>query len=225
MLVIIGIQAVTRTTRTGTFDCPECDARRPFARKRVQRRFTLFFVSMLPLDALGEYVECQHCRGTFRTGVLDDDPAAPQERLTAEFRPAMLRIMLLMMLEDGRVERSEQQMILDLNRKLTGRSVPLDVIDGHLDAVRAGPGTAADYAASIAPLLNDHGKEMVLKAAFAVAVADHELHQKERKVLHEIGRALDMTAGHIRETLAECADAAARELGADAGDDVGSGPG
>lgn len=213
MLVIIGIQAVTRTTGTGMFHCPECDARRPFARKRVQRRFTLFFVSMLPLDALGEYVECQHCRGTFRTSVLDRDPAdADGERLTAEFRPAMLRIMLLMMLEDGRVERSEQQMILDLNRKLTGRSVPLDVIDGHLDAVRAGPGTAADYAASIAPLLNEPGKEMVLKAAFAVAVADRDLHDREREALHEIGRALGMTAGHIRETLAECADAAARDL-------------
>lgn len=215
MLAIIGIRPITRTTRRGVFHCPECDARRPFARQRVQRRFTVFFVPMLPLDDLGEYVECEHCRGTFRTTVLDRDPADPRADFAAEFRPAVLRIMLLMMMEDGRVEPSEQRMIIDLNRKLTGKSLPMDAIDEHLDAVRAGPRTAADYARRIAPLLNDQGKEMVLKAAYAVAVADRQVHPAERSLLHDIGRALAMTPPHIRDVIAESTSLAAQELGVD----------
>lgn len=215
MLVIIGIRPITRTTRRGVFECPECAAPRPFARQRVQRRFTVFFVSMLPLDDLGEYIECQHCRCTFRTSVLEIDPAQPRSAFAAEFRPAVLRIMLLMMMEDGRVDISEQRMILDLNRKLTGQSLPLDAIDEHLDAVRAGPGTAPHYARRIAPLLNDQGKEMVLKAAFAVAVADHDVHPSERRLLHDIGRALAMTPAHVRAVIAESAELAAQELGAE----------
>jgi uncharacterized tellurite resistance protein B-like protein len=207
--VIIGIRPITRTTQRGTFRCPECDVRRPFTRQRVQRRFTVFFVAMLPLDELGEYIECEHCRGTFRTSVLDRDPGAPVSDFAAEFRPAVLRIMLLMMMVDGRIDVSEQRMILDLNRRLTGRSIPLDDIDAHLDAVRAGPRTAADYARKIAPLLNDHGKEMVLKAAFAVAVADRQVHESERALLHDIGRALAMTPAHIRDVIAESTRAAA----------------
>jgi uncharacterized tellurite resistance protein B-like protein len=209
VFVIIGIRPITRTTRRGTFHCPECGVRRPFARQRVQRRFTVFFVAMVPLDDLGEYIECEHCRGTFRTSILHGDPARPPSDFAAEFRPAVLRIMLLMMMVDGRIEVSEQRMILDVNRRLTGRSIPLDAIDAHLDAVRAGPRTAADYARQIAPLLNDHGKEMVLKAAFAVAVADRQVHDSERDLLHEIGRALAMSPSHVRDVIAESSAAAA----------------
>jgi uncharacterized tellurite resistance protein B-like protein len=208
---MIGVRPITRTVGRGQFFCPECAARRPYLRQRVQRRFTLFFVSVIPLDELGEYVECGHCHGTFRTTILD--AAAAQERFSAEFRPAVLRIMLLMMMEDGRVERSEQAMILDVNRKITGQVLPLDVIDEHLAAVRRGPGSAEDYARQIAPLLNEMGKEMVLKAAFAIAVADRQVHELERRLLHRIGRALDMSAGHIRAVLAESVAAAARDLG------------
>jgi tellurite resistance protein len=197
LLAVIGIRPITRTTARGTFVCPECRVLRTYVRQRVQRRLVLFFVSMLPLDELGEYVECEQCRSTFRTTTL-----------AAEFRPAVLRIMMLMMMEDGRIRESEQRMILDLNRKLTGEAPSLEAMDEHLDAVRTGPGTATDYARSIAPFLNEPGKELVLKAAFAVAVADRQVHPTERTLLHEIGRALHMSPGHIRAVIAECSELA-----------------
>jgi tellurite resistance protein len=211
LLAVIGIRPITRTTARGTFVCPECRVLRTYVRQRVQRRLVLFFVSMLPLDELGEYVECEQCRSTFRTTTLAADPARPADPrvpLAAEFRPAVLRIMMLMMMEDGRIRESEQRMILDLNRKLTGEAPSLEAMDEHLDAVRTGPGTATDYARSIAPFLNEPGKELVLKAAFAVAVADRQVHPTERTLLHEIGRALHMSPGHIRAVIAECSELA-----------------
>jgi tellurite resistance protein len=213
MLVILGTLPVTRTKGRGDFFCPECQARRPYAHRQVHKRFAVFFVSLLPLDQLGEYVECQQCRGTFRTTVLDRDPDHLRRRFDAEFRPAVLRIMLLMMMEDGQIEPSEKRMIADLNERLTGRALSPEEIDEHAEAVRAAGRSAVDHARSVAPLLNDQGKEMVLKAAFSVAVADGRLHAAERSLMHAIGRALDMSRGHVREVLTESVAAAAELLG------------
>lgn len=236
MLVILGTTAVTRTRGRGEFVCPECGVRRPYAHQRVQKRFAIFYVSILPLDELGEYIECQDCRGTFRTTVLDDPaadarqapagsattpPVAPaaggdgdaapgsrRRRFDAEFRPAVLRIMILMMMIDGRIEPSEKRMIIDLNHRLTGRMLSIEEIDEHVEAVREAGRSAVDHARTVAPLLNDLGKELVLKAAFSVAVADRRIHGSERALLTGIGRALGLSATHVRSVVAESTAAA-----------------
>jgi tellurite resistance protein len=213
VLVILGPTPVTRTRGRGDFFCPECGGRRPYARQRVQKRFALFFVSVLPLDELGEYVECQACRGTFRTTVLDHGPEHVRDRFQAEFRAAVLRIMLLMMMVDGRVEPSEKRMIIDLNQRLTGRALTMDDLEEHLRAIADAGMTALDFARTAAPLLNDPGKEMVLKAAYAVAVADGRVHPAERTLFHSLGRALAMSPGHIRAVLMESAALATELLG------------
>jgi DnaJ-domain-containing protein 1 len=211
MLVILGITPVTRTVGRGEFACPECDALRPYAHHKVQQRFVLFFVAVLPLDELGEYIECQRCRGTFRPTVLDREAPAPPP--AAEFRTAFLRIMLLMMLQDGRIESSERRMIQDVHQRLSGRELSDGAIEEHLDAVVIDGLSAQDYACEVAPLLNDLGKEMVLKAAFSVAVADGLLHASERELCQQIGRALAMSSGHIEAVLSESMTAAAELLG------------
>jgi tellurite resistance protein len=215
--MILGRKLVTRTLGRGDFFCPECETRRPYSHQRVQARFAVFYVSVLPLDELGEYLECGACRGTFRTAVLDHqgerrpDRDHIRRRFEAEFRPAVLRIMILMMMVDGRIDAREKRMIIDVNERLTGRTLSLEAIDEHSDAVRLAGRSALDYATSVAPLLNEPGKELVLKAAFSVAVADGRVQEVERTLMHRLGRALGMSAGHVRAVLAE-STAAATEL-------------
>lgn len=193
--------------------CPECQVRGPYAHQKVQQRFAVFFLSLLPLDELGEYIECQRCGGTFRTAVLEDE--GPGQAVSAEFRPAVLRIMLLMMVEDGGVAQSEKRMIQDLNRRLVGRELSLESLDEHLETVVRAGSSAVDYARDVAPFLNELGKELVLKAAFSVAVADGRIHPTERVLLQQIGRALSMSSTHIRGVLTESLSIAADLLGGD----------
>jgi tellurite resistance protein len=207
MLVILGVVPVTRTVGRGEFLCPECQLRGPYAHRRVEQSFAIFFISVLPLDELGEYLECQRCGGTFGTGALDHSPQG--RPASAEFRPAVLGIMLLMMLEDGRIEESEKAMIQELNQRLVGRALSADSLQAHLDQVARSGRSAVDYAREVAPRLNELGKELVLKAAFSVAVADGTLHASERALLERIGRALCMSPSHIRGVLDESMGAAA----------------
>lgn len=212
--MILGRMLVTRTTGRGEFYCPECDARRSYSHLKVQERFAVFYVSVLPLDERGEYIECEACRGTFRTAVLEQGDASGRDRgdvrrrFEAEFRPAVLRIMILMMMADGRIAESEKRMIIDLNERLTGRKLSFAAIDEHIAALVGAGRSALDYAATVAPLLNEPGKELVLKAAFSVAVADGRIHESERALLHRLGRALGMSAGHVRAVLSESTAAA-----------------
>jgi tellurite resistance protein len=114
-----------------------------------------------------------------------------------------------MMMIDGRIEPSEKRMIIDLNHRLTGRMLSMEEIDEHVEAVREAGRSAIDHARTVAPLLNDLGKELVLKAAFSVAVADRRIHGSERALLTGIGRALGLSATHVRSVVAESTAAAA----------------
>ncbi len=70
-LIIFGRRGVTGTKGQGTFQCPACQTDQPYAHKHVRRFFTLYFIPLIPLGTVGEYVECGRCKGTFKPAVLD----------------------------------------------------------------------------------------------------------------------------------------------------------
>jgi len=69
-LIIFGSRSVTGSMGTGSFDCPRCGADRPYDHKRVRRFFTLYFIPLIPMETLGEYIECGGCGGTYKPEVL-----------------------------------------------------------------------------------------------------------------------------------------------------------
>ena len=70
MIFIFGTRNVGTTKDQGTFYCPECQGYRPYKHKRVRRFISLYFLPVIPLDKLGEYVECQECGKRFDESVL-----------------------------------------------------------------------------------------------------------------------------------------------------------
>ena len=71
MFIIWGWRAVKALLGTGTFYCPRCQGDRGYRHFAARRWFTLFFIPMIPLKALGTYVECDVCHGTFVESVLE----------------------------------------------------------------------------------------------------------------------------------------------------------
>jgi zinc-ribbon family len=63
-MIIWGSRGITSSLAKGFFHCPRCDQQRSYDHKKVRRFFTLFFIPLIPLESLGEYVECQFCKGT-----------------------------------------------------------------------------------------------------------------------------------------------------------------
>ena len=85
-LIIFGTRGVTMSVATGKFNCPGCDQTRTYVHNRVRRFFTLYFIPLIPLDVIGEYVECQHCTDTYNPSVLDFDPVKSERSMDGELR-------------------------------------------------------------------------------------------------------------------------------------------
>jgi hypothetical protein len=79
MFIIWGWRAVKALLGTGTFYCPRCQGDRCYRHFAARRWFTLFFIPMIPLKALGSYVECDVCHGTFVEPVLEAPTVAQFE--------------------------------------------------------------------------------------------------------------------------------------------------
>ncbi|MCC6524243.1 MAG: hypothetical protein IT373_16410 [Polyangiaceae bacterium] len=69
-LIIFGSKAVTSCVTTGEFDCPYCHGRQPFKHMRVRKFFTLYWIPLIPLGVLTEYLQCQSCFGKYKPSLL-----------------------------------------------------------------------------------------------------------------------------------------------------------
>jgi hypothetical protein len=68
--VFFGSRAVTYTIGKGSFHCPGCHCDQPYLHRRARRFFTLYFIPLIPLEKIGDFVECQMCRQRWQPLVL-----------------------------------------------------------------------------------------------------------------------------------------------------------
>lgn len=196
-MIIFGSRGVTMTQRTGQFHCPSCQSEREYSLKHVRRFFTLYFIPLIPLDKLGEYVECLSCKDTYKPNVLNYRPGPTREEFEAEYHAAIKVTMILMLLADADIDKSEIETIADIYRRITGRELDKQKLVEEIWATHAAGKGMADILQKLQGSLNDSGKELVLKAAILVAKADGHVHEKERALLMQIGKDLGMSDAHV----------------------------
>jgi len=210
--IIWGTRGVTSTAESGQFHCPQCNGRRSYAHKNVRRFFTLFFIPLIPLDKLGDYVECQTCRSSFNSRVLSFDPGAEQKRFEAEFQIAVKRVLVLMALADGVIDDKETEMIQSIYTKVTSSEITLTEINSEIEVARNDKRGVNQFLTKMAGTLNASGKELVLQAAFFIAAADGEFQKEEVAMLESIGKSLQMTPAHISGVLQQVTSQPPAEL-------------
>ncbi len=200
-MIIFGTRGVTYKHQAGGFFCPLCRGDADYKAKRVRRFFTLYFIPVIPLDLLGEYVECQGCQGTFDNAVLEYDPRAESAAFEAEFHKAIRQTMVQMVIADGVVEDEELVTLREIYQGLTGIDLETEALRQECESTQA-----TDIAAVVggfAGRLNENGKEMVLSAAVQVATSDDDFADEERDLVLAIGKSLEMSSAHVKGVLAE----------------------
>ena len=202
-LIIFGTRGVTYSAAQGQFHCPECGMQRPYAHKRVRRFFTLYFIPIIPLDLLGEYIECGGCEGTYKESVLSYDPSQAAAGEEARFREAIKRTMVMMMLADGAIDEAEVQTIREIFGKIAGRTIERAEVDQEIQQAKGDRRSVEEYLGGVVGMLNEKGKELVVKAAFFVAAADGKFDESEKALLARIAKALQMTSAHFNGIVQE----------------------
>lgn len=202
-MIIFGTRGLTTTPEKGTFYCPQCASTQPYNYKRVRRFFTLYFIPLIPLDKLGEYIECPTCQGTFDVSILDYDPASETQQIEAFFFIAVKQVMIAMLLADGVIDDEEVKMLQSHYREITGTEIPEDELREEIAVVHASGSSAIEMVQNIVPHLNNSGKETVMRAAYAIAAADGRIDESEQVFFAELGKALELTPAHAAGILQE----------------------
>lgn len=197
-MIIYGSKTSPTTVNRGTFHCPVCRGSQPYHLERIRKYFTLYFIPLFPTETIAEFVECQRCRGTFHVDVLEYDPAVENHRIRAQFEIAILHTLSMMLLADGMVEASEVEAIGNIYRSVTGQEVTPEDIQASLSEIQGNPGSPLVFLEELAPHLNEHGKELVVKAAICLAAADGSFADEEVATLNELAGALQMSPAHFK---------------------------
>jgi tellurite resistance protein len=203
LFLLFGTKGVRTGTGRGQFTCPRCRATREYRAFSVQRHAHLFFIPVVPIGSPAEYVECGSCHATFVPEVLTLAASASQEVLTAEFQKAMVAIMIAVGRADGRLDEVERDRIGAVYQQIASCELAEDLFQAEMRRVTAWRFNLKTVVSQVRQRLNDHGRELVLRSAALIALADGRLQPKERDMLLEIARDLEMTRAHMRGVFAE----------------------
>lgn len=94
MIIIWGLRVVWSTIATGVFHCRKCGGDRNYRHRSGRRFFTLFFIPIIPLNKVGEHVQCVTCKTRYVTEVLQAPTVASMQAAVTEGVRAMVSVML-----------------------------------------------------------------------------------------------------------------------------------
>jgi len=203
MFIIYGTKGVASDVGMSHFACPGCaGVERTLIRKSVRRYFTLFFIPLIPLDRLGEYLECGHCGGQYDERVLTEHPAVSEERNQAAFIEHLKRISVYTALADGQVNPAETDMIRAIYRDRSGVTLSQSDVEQELNLARLGRRGLSNYPRLFKGELDDDARYEVIQTILAVANADGPLGDEERRFLGEVAQEMGLSQADLSQIIA-----------------------
>lgn len=200
-MTLFGTKGIKSFIDQGQFICPQCADTRSYKHKKVTQFFTFLFIPVLPTRRLGDYIECQTCKGTFVSQALAYDPAKNQNEFQAQYEQAMRHSMILMMLADGIIEDDEMAMVQKIINKYGHHDISMDELNELVTQVRLSKEPVSTYLSKITPSLNEHGKETIIKCGLEVAHSDGHFDEAELAMIHEMGEVMEMSKSHLKDIL------------------------
>ena len=191
MLIIFGLRVFYRTIAQGTFYCRRCGGDRQYRHRSGRRWFTLFFLPVIPLNKVGDHVQCRTCRTRYVTDVLSQPTTAQMQAAL----PVGMRAAVSAMLRSGDPAGpvSRQRAI----EAVIEAGTP-DYDEAMLNADLMQPFD------SIRPALNRVGAQLTVQArewylaeVIRIAMADGTLTEVERHAALAIGVDLGMTQAQV----------------------------
>jgi hypothetical protein len=143
-MIIFGTRVRHKVLGEGQFFCPKCQAQRHYQHKKASRYFALYFVPVIPMGELSEYIECQTCGAAFEPRVLQME--APPLRPAAADLATQLNTLPDRLAAGVPVE----YLIRDLTAAGLDRDLALDMTTRHLGETRKTCAACGlSYAASV----------------------------------------------------------------------------
>ncbi|MFL6117362.1 MAG: zinc-ribbon domain-containing protein [Catenulispora sp.] len=206
-MIIWGWRTVFRVVGSGVFSCPSCGADRNYERRRAQRFFTLFFIPLIPLKAIGEFVRCTTCKNDFRESVL----ARPTAAQFTDLLLNTVRGVMVNVLRRGGGNHPGARAIA-VQEIVTAGAIGYNDLNLAQD-LQVVPEDLTQMLTALAGQLPQSGREAMVLGATRVAVADGPLNSAERAVIDTVGAGLGMTQTHVAGVVASVSPTAGAQSG------------
>ena len=191
VLIIWGIRVFFHTTGQGVFHCQRCGGDRQYQHRAGRRFFTLFFIPIVPLNKVGEHVQCITCKTRYHVDVLNLPTAAQMQAAL----PVGMRAGATTMLRAGdpaSIPARQRAIAAITSAGAQGYDDAALNADLGVPAEGAGPALA-----QVGGQLAMHGKETFLAEVVRIGMADGPLTDPERNAASTVGAALGMTQAQV----------------------------
>jgi tellurite resistance protein len=197
-MIIWGTKSLRRRAEGGEFFCPNCGKGRSYSRTRLQRYFTLYFIPIIPLNVLGESVECDFCKNEYRAEVLSYDPSENMRRFKSRMDKVLKQVLLLIAVADGGPHAKKLAAIRQVLTEVSSNTIGEEALRRDLAMQPPSLAEVLQGLVELKDALNDDGKELFIKAAILVSSADEEVSDAEYGILIQVAQGVGLSDAHLR---------------------------
>jgi hypothetical protein len=203
LLLIFGLRVFYRAVGQGMFHCQRCGGDREYRHRAGRRWFTLFFIPVIPLNHVGDHVQCTICGTRYRMDVL----SLPTTAQMQEALPAGMQVAVIAMLRAGGASSaSARRRAIDAIKGAGVANYDDAALDADLSAAvmpdqpgRHQPGRdLAGPLNRLAIQLAVPAREWFLAEIVRIGLADGMLSDEERHAAREVAAQLGMTPAQAR---------------------------
>jgi hypothetical protein len=205
VLIIFGIRVLYRTLGQGVFYCRRCGGDRQYRHRAGRRWFTLFFIPVIPLNRVGEHVQCATCRTRYVTDALHQPTTAQMQAAL----PVGMRAAAAAMLRSGDPgSPAARQRAITVVTGAGARGYDEVALDADLEQ-------PADWVRGalqqVGTQLTIQAREWYLADVIRIGMADGALTDTERTAAQAIGLDLGMTHAQVLGVVAMTEQSAGRD--------------
>ncbi len=202
----IGTTELTLTRGTGTFHCPNCDQMSPYRHRNKRMFLTIYFVPLIPLKLVEEFIECSTCKQTFEPDILEmtaDEIRASKRRMTAEI---IRRVLVVIVAADDQVTEDELAVVQRFAQQNDLPNVSAEQMLRESAAVREAEMDWIYYIRQIAQSLAEEDKDQLVFHAFLAATAGGDLSDARQALLKTLPEAIGVTEDRFRQVVADAVE-------------------
>lgn len=189
MFIIFGWRSISSTTSEGEFRCPGCRQDRSYKAKSYRRWFTLFFIPVIPLNSLGEGIECQVCKSSYAVEVL----AIPTTAQVVQAYYAAIRCLVA-----GMSRLNESSNLFPAAQQITSGLDGYDVqaMEADVQAI-GGPVAVKTALGNFAAMTDENGRTRIIECAVFLAAQDGIITDDELDFIYKAGSAMGIPQPYV----------------------------
>ncbi len=189
--IVWGFRARFKRGEPVVFFCPKEGGDRQGHHGVARRWFTLFWIPLIPLKVLSEYVECETCHTRYNQDVLQ----RPTTANLSEVLTNAVRVLTAMIVRVGDQANTSMRSAAVTDIAVVTAGYTDETLASDIAAVD--PSQAEQYVHPLADGLETAGKERFLADLCRVALAAGTITDDQRRLIESTGRAIGLTPAHV----------------------------